>query len=118
MASIHSTPSLAASLETAASSVEVDSPFAQSYTYGYGDYDFTARPLPPRHNPHFSTSASQARGVDLVTPHCAPHRTAVAVTLLEPSFQGGLWEKQALSGNTAPMKVTEGLGALFGKSIE
>lgn len=42
-------------------------------SYGYGVYAYTAadsgRPLPPRHNPSFSTSAGATKGVELVVPH-------------------------------------------------
>jgi hypothetical protein len=47
-------------------------------SYGYGAYTYAAdsvsvmdpgRPLPPRHNPSFSTSAGATKGVELVVPH-------------------------------------------------
>jgi hypothetical protein len=82
------TPSLVntPSTTTASSSVTSSPPStsgdyisAAATSYGYGAYAYTAdsvaaakdpgRPLPPRHNPSFSTSAGATKGVELVVPH-------------------------------------------------
>jgi hypothetical protein len=71
-----------------------------------------ARPLPPRHNPSFSTSAWATKGVELVVPHIV-HATPApssAVTLaVAPGTSpaesigadGGIWLK-VRSGGTTP----------------
>lgn len=84
------TPSLVntPSTTTASSSVTSSPPSssgdyisaAAATSYGYGAYTYAAdaaaaaakdpgRPLPPRHNPSFSTSAGATKGVELVVPH-------------------------------------------------
>ena len=93
------------------------SPFAQSYAAGYGDYDFTLRALPPRHNPSYSLRSSIANGVDLVTPHCAPCQPSIAASVPEPPFQRGLWGERVVIGKTPPANPNEGLSALFGKGV-
>lgn len=81
------TPSLVntPSTTTASSSVTSSPPSssgdyisaAAATSYGYGAYSYAAdaaamdpgRPLPPRHNPSFSTTAGATKGVELVVPH-------------------------------------------------
>ncbi|GAM35719.1 hypothetical protein TCE0_017r04263 [Talaromyces pinophilus] len=83
------TPSLVntPSTTTASSSVTSSPPSSSgdyisataTTSYGYGAYTYAAdaaaaamdpgRPLPPRHNPSFSTSAGATKGVELVVPH-------------------------------------------------
>lgn len=60
---------------------------AATTSYGYGAYAYAAdsgRPLPPRHNPSFSTSAGATKGVELVVPHI--------ITSAEDGHEG-LWMK-------------------------
>lgn len=116
MASLYSAPSLATSPDTAASSMDTDLA-AQSYTYGYGDSDFATRALPPRINPEFSSRRSISRGMDLVVPHCAPPQPAIASSVPDVPFQGGLWEKRSVSSKSS-IKANEGLSALFAQSHE
>ena len=58
-------PSLAYSPTASSSSLVSLADFA---TYSSGTSDFTIRPLPPRHNPSFSTSACGTRDLELVIP--------------------------------------------------
>lgn len=56
-------PSLAHTPSTVSSSVSSNSSDYMSYV------DSAFRPLPPRHNPSFSSSACATKGVELVVPH-------------------------------------------------
>jgi ECL1/2/3 zinc binding proteins len=109
------TPSLAQSPTTTAAS-------SLSTSAGYTNltYDFNTRPLPPRHDPAYSSSASAAKSIDLVMPHAAPPATS-AMAGSAPDhmhFHGGVWEKKTirkLPGSWAGNQAKEGLGALFGE---
>lgn len=73
--------------------------YSHGYAYGGYGYNYTAeavvapamdpgRPLPPRHNPSFSTSAGATKDVELVVPHI--------ITPAEAEEEGaheGLWMK-------------------------
>lgn len=59
-------PSLSHTPSTAASSLNSNSDYV-----GYM-HDYANRPLPPRHNPSFSTSAGTTKGVELVVPQISP----------------------------------------------
>ncbi len=111
------TPSLAQTPTTASSSLST------SADYNKPTYDFNTRPLPPRHDPSYSSSAGAAKGIDLVMPHVAQ---SVAVPFVAGSapdhvhFHGGVWEKQTVKKlpNSVGSDVKEGLGALFGRATE
>lgn len=65
-------------------------------------YDYNTRPLMPRHNRWYSTSAVGGSGVDLVTPHIPPppaNNYAKKDVVVDPAGKGGL-------------------GAFFGGSVE
>ncbi|KAL4896245.1 life-span regulatory factor-domain-containing protein [Aspergillus ambiguus] len=57
-------PSLIHTPSTMASSFSSNTSESMSYSH-----DPAHRPLPPRHNPNFSSSANGAKGLDLVVPH-------------------------------------------------
>lgn len=111
----HST-SLPLTPTTAASSLSA------SIDYSNPKYDFNTRPLPPRHDPAYSSSAGANKGIELVLPHVAPAAVpATAGSMPEHiHFHGGVWEKQTvkkLPEGGAP-DAKEGLGALFGGAAE
>ncbi|OXV06497.1 hypothetical protein Egran_05736 [Elaphomyces granulatus] len=57
-------------------------------------YDFANRPLPPRHNPSFTTSTVTSKGVELVMPHAqlpSLDVTAVIESRTESQDGGSLW---------------------------
>lgn len=68
------TPSLGSTPTTTASSSWSLSTSAGYIGVGMGNgaYDFSTRPLMPRHNRWYSSSIIGAGGVDLVTPHIPP----------------------------------------------
>ncbi|KAJ9605330.1 hypothetical protein H2200_009987 [Cladophialophora chaetospira] len=94
------TPSLANTPTTMASSAE-------------SMYEFNLRPLAPRSNPLYSTSAGHAKGIDLVTPHIAP--TVNVQVAQSAGTDGGvdLWGKKVVVPGNTPRG--QGLGALFVK---
>ncbi|KIW62951.1 hypothetical protein PV04_09836 [Phialophora macrospora] len=97
------TPSLANTPTTTASSVD-------------SLYEFNLRPLAPRTNPLYSTSAGYSRGIDLVTPHIPPPAAPVDVEVAgSAGTQGGmdLWGKKVVVPGATPKG--EGLGVLFGR---
>ncbi|EXJ53877.1 hypothetical protein A1O7_09213 [Cladophialophora yegresii CBS 114405] len=100
------TPSLANTPTTTASSVD-------------SMYEFNLRPLAPRSNPLYSTSAGHSRGIDLVTPHIPPPAVAVDVVVAgsagTPGTPAGtvLWDKKVVVPGATPKG--EGLGVLFGR---
>ncbi|ETI19321.1 hypothetical protein G647_09153 [Cladophialophora carrionii CBS 160.54] len=98
------TPSLANTPTTTASSVD-------------SMYEFNLRPLAPRTNPLYSTSAGHSRGIDLVTPHIPPPAVPVDVVMVAGSAgtQAGndLWDKKVVVPGATPKG--EGLGVLFGR---
>lgn len=75
-------------------------------------YEFNLRPLAPRSNPLYSTSAGHAKGIDLVTPHIAPP-VDVAVAGSVGADGMDLWGKKVVVFGQTPRG--EGLGALFVK---
>jgi ECL1/2/3 zinc binding proteins len=106
------TPSLAQTPTTASSSLSTS---AEHTTPGY---DFNTRPLPPRHDPSYSSSAGAAKGIELVMPHVAPPATPVMAGSAPEHvhFHGGVWEKQTVKKLPKAVvgEAKEGLGALFG----
>jgi ECL1/2/3 zinc binding proteins len=109
------TPSLAQTPTTVSSSLGTSADYTNMF------YDFNTRPLPPRHDPSYSSSAGASKGVDLVMPHVAPP-SSPSLAGSAPDhipFHGGVWEKQTIKklpkGISGESK--EGLGALFG-SVE
>jgi hypothetical protein len=97
------TPSLANTPTTTASSVD-------------SLYEFNLRPLAPRTNPLYSTSAGHSRGIDLVTPHIPPPAAPVDVVVAgSAGTQAGidLWGKKVVVPGATPKG--EGLGVLFGR---
>ncbi|OAP61999.1 hypothetical protein AYL99_04202 [Fonsecaea erecta] len=85
-------------------------------------YDFNLRPLAPRTNPLYSTSAGHARSIDLVTPHIPPPAStvvgdvALAGSVPTVDFEVDLWGKKVVKPIVpAATPKGEGLGALFGK---
>jgi hypothetical protein len=107
-------PSLTHTPTTAASSLNSNSDYI-GYMYdpsslgGAGTTANTTRPLPPRHNPSFSTGAGATKGVELVVPHivqaptpavaAAPSAAIVGGTSPPESCDGGIWLKSR--GNSA-----------------
>lgn len=106
------TPSLAQSPTTAPSSLSTNASFSNL------GYDFNVRPLPPRQNPSYSSSAGTTKGIDLVMPHAAPPAAPVVAGSAPDHvhFHGGVWEKQTI--RKLPRSVAgdakEGLASLFG----
>lgn len=82
-------------------------------------YDFNTRPLAPRQDPSYSSSAGAAKGIDLVLPHVAPPATPLLAGSAPDHvpFHGGVWEKQMVKKLPEGLAgdAKEGLGALFGK---
>lgn len=79
-------------------------------------YEFNLRPLAPRTNPLFSTSAGHSRSIDLVTPHIPPPVVPVDVGVAgsaETDTGFDLWGKKLVVPVATPKG--EGLGALFNK---
>lgn len=90
------TASSVTSSPPSSSSDYISAAAAATTTYGYGAYAYAAdsaaainpgRPLPPRHNPSFSTSAGATKGVELVVPHI------IASAEEEGHAHEGLWMK-------------------------
>jgi ECL1/2/3 zinc binding proteins len=106
------TPSLAQSPATASSSLST------STDYSNLTYDFNTRPLPPRRDPSFSSSAGAPKGIDLVLPHVGPPAEPAMAGSMPDNvpFHGGVWEKQTVKKLPAATEgdAKEGLGALFG----
>ena len=71
-------------------------------------YEFSARPLLPRHNPMYALSAG-AKSDELVTPHVAPP-VSIAVSAPEDTVKFD-WSKKVVLKE--PAKGGDGLGALF-----
>jgi hypothetical protein len=97
------TPSLANTPSTTASSID-------------SLHDFNLRPLAPRTNPMYSSSAGYPRGIDLVTPHIPPPVVPAEVAVAGSSgTESGidLWGKKLVVPGATPK--SEGLGALFTK---
>lgn len=110
-------PSLAQTPTTASSSLST------SADYNQPTYDFNTRPLPPRHDPFYSSSAGAAKGIELVMPHVAPSAAAPNVAGSapdQPHFHGGVWEKQTVKKlhNSIGGEGKDGLGALLGRAAE
>lgn len=106
--SVTTTPSLGNTPTTVASS------FDSAYHHGVGS--FNLRPLPPRQNPMYSTSAGNTRGIDLVTPHIPPSLDATVAMSVPVTFDEDLWGKKIIvPGSTPRAGDVNGLGALFGK---
>ncbi|KAF7510460.1 hypothetical protein GJ744_006739 [Endocarpon pusillum] len=91
------------------------------YTTTMPKYEFNTRPLPPRHDPSYSSSAGAIKGgYDLVMPHVVPPAPPVMAGSAPDHvhLDGEAWEKQTLrklapaAGSEA--EVREGLGKLFG----
>jgi hypothetical protein len=104
-------PSLTHTPSTAASSFNSNSDYV-SYSYSYM-YDFAAatRPLPPRHNPSFSSSAGATKGVELVVPHFVPATPVVAAVTGPMAAAAG----QSISVSVSP-KGGDGDGVWFPKA--
>lgn len=94
------TPSLGNTPTTTASSWSTST--SAGYT-GQGGHDYDTRPLAPRHNRWYSTSAVGAGGIDLVTPHIPP-----------PPASAYAKKDVAVGINTRK----GGLGAFFGSEKE
>ncbi len=111
------TPSLSLTPTTTASSLSTSIDYITTTTHPH--YDFNTRPLPPRHDPSYSSSAGAIKGgYDLVMPHVAPPVMASSVSD-HVHFHGGVWEKQTvrkLPVESSAGEVREGLGMLFGGS--
>ncbi|KIX98365.1 uncharacterized protein Z520_05666 [Fonsecaea multimorphosa CBS 102226] len=103
-----------------------NSPTTTSSSFG-SMYEFNLRPLAPRTNPLYSTSAGHSRSIDLVTPHIpppvAPTVVGDNVALLAGSIPAAvesevndLWGRKVVKP-VVPVATPkgEGLGALFGK---
>ncbi|KIW80250.1 hypothetical protein Z517_06865 [Fonsecaea pedrosoi CBS 271.37] len=100
-----------------------NSPTTTSSSFG-SMYEFNLRPLAPRTNPLYSTSAGYSRSIDLVTPHIPPPALRVvgdvpplagSIPAAEPEFD--LWGKKVVRPVVpAATPKGEGLGALFGKA--
>lgn len=89
------TPSLGNSPETTAAS-SFDSA-----------YEFSTRPLLPRHNPMYALSGA-TKSADLVIPHIPP---AIEIAISPPESDNSKWEKKAVKkGSTTK---GDGLGALI-----
>lgn len=100
------TPSLSNTPTTAASSLNSNSDYI-GYMYdppafGGGAVSTSSstvtRPLPPRHNPSFSTAACATKGVELVVPHIVqapPTVASAAAAATSPAeslgAEGGIW---------------------------
>lgn len=86
--------------------------------YASSTYDFNSRPLAPRQDPSFSSSAGATKGIELVLPHAAPPAAPPMAGSVPDHvhFQDGVWEKQAVRKllRDSAGDVKEGLGALFG----
>jgi hypothetical protein len=86
------TPSLTHTPSTATSSYNSSSDYVSLM------FDFSNRPLPPRHNPSFSSSAGATKGVGLVVPHMAPSAvSAVDMVTITSNDSGSLFP---ISGGT------------------
>ncbi|KAK4936811.1 hypothetical protein LTR10_022400 [Elasticomyces elasticus] len=108
--SMTTTPSLGNTPTTTASS------FDSAY-HGLTSFTFNTRPLPPRQNPMYSTSAN-GKGFDLVTPHIPPSLDATVAMSVPGTirFDEDLWGKKVIvPGSTPRAGNGNGLGALFGK---
>ncbi|KAI1609871.1 life-span regulatory factor-domain-containing protein [Exophiala viscosa] len=108
--SMMTTPSLGNTPTTTSSS------FDSAY-YGLSSFSFSTRPLPPRQNPMYSTSAN-GKGIDLVTPHIAPSLDATVAMSVPGTiiFDEDLWGKKVIvPGSTPRSGDGKGLGALFCK---
>ncbi|KAL1852613.1 hypothetical protein Plec18167_007706 [Paecilomyces lecythidis] len=88
-------PSLAHTPSTATSSYNSSSDYVSLM------FDFSNRPLPPRHNPSFSGSSGATKGVELVMPHLHVPSSVEVITIasndsgsLFPA-SGGTWENEA-----------------------
>ncbi|ERF75659.1 hypothetical protein EPUS_08812 [Endocarpon pusillum Z07020] len=114
-----STPSLSQTPTTTPSSLST----SIDYTTTTPNYDFNTRPLPPRHDPSYSSSAGAIKGgYDLVMPYVAPPAPPVVAGSAPDHvhLDGEAWEKQTVR-KLAPAagsegEVREGLGKLFGGS--
>lgn len=108
-------PSLTHAPSTAASSV---SSTASDYMGSLSEMT-AARPLPPRHNPSFSSSAA-AKGVELVVPHIASTHEDVAVELADSGSifpaSSAVWEDSPCTGKT-PTKPIMMARAIGGRSL-
>ncbi|KIW29911.1 uncharacterized protein PV07_05696 [Cladophialophora immunda] len=98
-----------------------NSPTTTSSSFG-SMYEFNLRPLAPRTNPLYSTSAGHSRSIDLVTPHIPPPTPTVvgdvglAGSIPAVEAEVDLWGKKVVRPVvSAATPKGEGLGALFGK---
>lgn len=106
--SMSAIPSLVHTPTTAASSVSSSELGYNSFTY-----DFSTRPLPPRHDP-FSASMGSKMGIDLVTPHVVPAAAETFASIEAPD--SSLWAKKSMK---FPAPVNNGgLGKLLSDSHE
>ncbi|EAW11214.1 uncharacterized protein ACLA_089060 [Aspergillus clavatus NRRL 1] len=87
-------PSLIHTPSTTASSVSSNASDYMSYAY-----EASYRPLPPRHNPYFSSGAAATKGVELVVPHVVT--PAGAVTAVDMSDSGSIFPASSSLWNEA-----------------
>lgn len=95
-------PSLTHTPSTVASSFNSNSDYV-SYMHEYA-----TRPLPPRHNPSFSTSSGVTKGLELVMPHIsAPAADDVTITIADSESvfpaRGSVWGKSDVKTYAQPM---------------
>ncbi|KAL2002949.1 hypothetical protein VTN02DRAFT_5482 [Thermoascus thermophilus] len=95
-------PSLTHTPSTVASS------FASNSDYVSYMHEYANRPLPPRHNPSFSTSSGATKGLELVMPHIsAPAADDVTVTTTDSGSifpaRGSVWGKREVKTYAPPM---------------
>ncbi|EXJ76345.1 uncharacterized protein A1O5_00853 [Cladophialophora psammophila CBS 110553] len=98
-----------------------NSPTTTSSSFG-SMYEFNLRPLAPRTNPLYSTSAGHARSIDLVTPHIPPPAPVVVGdvaldgSIARVESEVDFWGKKVVKPVVpAATPKGEGLGALLGK---
>jgi len=77
-------------------------------------YEFNLRPLGPRGNPMYSTSAGHSKGIDLVTPHIPPTAPVNVTVASSAECKVDLWGKKVVVPGATP--PGNGLGVLFGRS--
>jgi hypothetical protein len=93
---------------------------ASSYSSTASDYlgmYESSRPLPPRHNPYFATSAT--KGMELVVPHIvSEHEDLDPVVSDSGSIfpaSSAVWEDSSYEKRSAPINMDRGIG---GRQVE
>lgn len=112
-ASAHtSTTSIFSLNPTNASSSLAHSPITASSSYS-ASADYFNRPLPPRQDPLYASSAGTTRSVDLVIPQADPTGTCDTTGNLTPDC--GLWQKRAVKRSSSKETCVshDGLATLF-----